>query len=112
VPGFAVPLELRSAAGDLRIITTLTTFATAAHVTLDELHLEAFLPADEGTAEDQCVGARLDLHAPPSRPNNVPNAVSDSNGTSGRHSTAWTTVPTNPQVSAVIGTRCTIPMGL
>jgi transcriptional regulator with XRE-family HTH domain len=49
--GFAVPLELASADGDLRLITTLTSFATAADVTLAELHLEAFLPADEPTAE-------------------------------------------------------------
>jgi transcriptional regulator with XRE-family HTH domain len=49
--GFAVPLELASADGDLRLITTLTSFATAADVTLAELHLEAFLPADEETAE-------------------------------------------------------------
>jgi transcriptional regulator with XRE-family HTH domain len=51
VLGFAVPLELSSADGDLRLITTLTSFATAADVTLAELHLEAFLPADQGTAE-------------------------------------------------------------
>jgi transcriptional regulator with XRE-family HTH domain len=51
VLGFAVPLELASADGDLRLITTLTSFATAADVTLAELHLEAFLPADEATAE-------------------------------------------------------------
>ena len=40
-----------SADGDLRLITTLTSFATAADVTLAELHLEAVLPADEPTAE-------------------------------------------------------------
>jgi transcriptional regulator with XRE-family HTH domain len=51
VLGFAVPLELASADGDLRLITTLTSFATAADVTLAELHLEAFLPADEATAK-------------------------------------------------------------
>jgi transcriptional regulator with XRE-family HTH domain len=49
--GFAVPLELASADGDLRLITTITSFATAADVTLAELQLEAFLPADEATAE-------------------------------------------------------------
>ncbi|MGH9024902.1 MAG: transcriptional regulator, partial [Acidimicrobiia bacterium] len=48
---FAVPLELDSADGDLRLITTITSFATAADVTLAELQLEAFLPADECTAE-------------------------------------------------------------
>jgi transcriptional regulator with XRE-family HTH domain len=51
VLGFAMPLELGSADGDLRLITTLTSFATAADVTLAELHLEAFLPADDRTAE-------------------------------------------------------------
>jgi transcriptional regulator with XRE-family HTH domain len=51
VLGFAVPLELGSADDDLRLITTLTSFATAADVTLAELHLEAFLPADESTAD-------------------------------------------------------------
>jgi len=51
VLGFAVPLELASADGDLRLITTLTSFATAADVTLAELSLEAFLPADEHTAD-------------------------------------------------------------
>jgi hypothetical protein len=51
VLGFAVPLQLASADGDLRLITTITSFATAADVTLAELQLEAFLPADEATAE-------------------------------------------------------------
>jgi transcriptional regulator with XRE-family HTH domain len=51
VLGFAVPLELASEDGDLRLITTLTSFATAADVTLAELYLEAFLPADEHTAD-------------------------------------------------------------
>jgi transcriptional regulator with XRE-family HTH domain len=51
VLGFAVPLELASADGDVRLITTLTSFATAADVTLAELSLEAFLPADEHTAD-------------------------------------------------------------
>ena len=48
--GFAVPLRLRTARGELRLITTLTSFATAVDVTLSELRLEAFLPADENTA--------------------------------------------------------------
>jgi transcriptional regulator with XRE-family HTH domain len=51
VLGFAAPLELTSTDGELRLITTLTSFATAADVTLAELHLEAFLPADETTAD-------------------------------------------------------------
>jgi transcriptional regulator with XRE-family HTH domain len=48
--GFAVPLRLRFGPGELRLITTLTSFATAIDVTLAELHLEAFLPADASTA--------------------------------------------------------------
>ncbi|MGW4641477.1 helix-turn-helix domain-containing protein [Sphaerisporangium sp. NPDC004334] len=48
--GFAVPLRLWSPEGELRLLTTITSFATAVDVTLAELHLEAFLPADEPTA--------------------------------------------------------------
>jgi transcriptional regulator with XRE-family HTH domain len=48
--GFAVPLRLHSDAGELQLITTLTSFATAVDVTLAELQLEAFLPADDATA--------------------------------------------------------------
>lgn len=49
--GFAVPLRLRSGDRELRLLTTITSFATAVDVTLAELHLEAFLPADAATAE-------------------------------------------------------------
>jgi transcriptional regulator with XRE-family HTH domain len=48
--GFAVPLRLRSSRGDLRLMTTIMSFATAVDVTLAELKLEAFLPADAHTA--------------------------------------------------------------
>jgi transcriptional regulator with XRE-family HTH domain len=48
--GFAVPLLLRCEEGELQLITTLTSFATGLDVTLAELHLEAFLPANEETA--------------------------------------------------------------
>ncbi|WP_344307133.1 helix-turn-helix transcriptional regulator [Fodinicola feengrottensis] len=48
--GFAVPLRLRSGDHELRLMTTVTTFATAVDVTIAELKLEAFLPADETTA--------------------------------------------------------------
>jgi transcriptional regulator with XRE-family HTH domain len=47
--GFAVPLQLCSRHGELRLMTTITTFATAIDVTLAELKLEAFLPADQQT---------------------------------------------------------------
>ncbi|WP_406007060.1 helix-turn-helix transcriptional regulator [Streptomyces sp. NBC_00637] len=49
--GFAVPLRLRSSYGELRLMTTVTTFATAVDVTLAELKLEAFLPTDPATAQ-------------------------------------------------------------
>lgn len=48
--GFAVPLRLRSDRGELRLITTLTSFATATDISLAELQLEAFLPVDDATA--------------------------------------------------------------
>ncbi|WP_245931218.1 helix-turn-helix domain-containing protein [Actinokineospora auranticolor] len=48
--GFAVPLRLRTPTGELHLLTTLTHFATALDVTVAELRLEAFLPADEPTA--------------------------------------------------------------
>ena len=50
--GFAVPLHLRAPEPDnreLRLITTLTHFGTATDVTIAELRMEAFLPADEAT---------------------------------------------------------------
>lgn len=49
--GFAVPLELSTPHGPVRLITTLTTFVTATDVLLSELRIEAFLPADGATAE-------------------------------------------------------------
>ncbi|HEY4096184.1 MAG TPA: helix-turn-helix domain-containing protein [Baekduia sp.] len=48
--GAAVPLRLRTAGGELQLLTTLAHFATTIDVTLAELTLEAFLPADEATA--------------------------------------------------------------
>jgi hypothetical protein len=48
--GFAVPVQLRSRHGELRLMTTITTFATAVDVTIAELKLEAFLTADQQTA--------------------------------------------------------------
>jgi hypothetical protein len=43
-------MHLRSAKGDLHLTTTITTFATALDITIAELKLEAFLPADAATA--------------------------------------------------------------
>jgi transcriptional regulator with XRE-family HTH domain len=48
--GFAVPLHMHSADGDIRLVATISTFVTALDVTVSELRLEAFLPADEETA--------------------------------------------------------------
>ncbi|MGW2654781.1 helix-turn-helix domain-containing protein [Streptomyces sp. NPDC001478] len=52
--GFAVPLRLRTPdpadTRELTLVTTLTHFGTATDVTVAELRLEAFLPADEATA--------------------------------------------------------------
>jgi transcriptional regulator with XRE-family HTH domain len=49
--GFAVPMELATRDGPMRLITTLTAFATSTDVVLSEIRLEAFLPADEESAE-------------------------------------------------------------
>ena len=46
----ALPLRLRSGGGELAFICTQTTFGTAVDVTLAELSLEAFYPADDATA--------------------------------------------------------------
>jgi transcriptional regulator with XRE-family HTH domain len=47
--GFAVPLRLRWGDDELRLLSTLTHFGTAVDVTVAELRLEAFLPADAPT---------------------------------------------------------------
>ena len=49
--GFAVPLHLHSSDGDVRLVATISTFVTALDVTVSEMRLEAFLPADRETAE-------------------------------------------------------------
>lgn len=48
--GFAVPLRYRTPNGELHLMTTLSHFGTALDVTVAELRLEAFLPADKETA--------------------------------------------------------------
>jgi hypothetical protein len=45
-----LPLRLRDPAGELAFFTTLSTFGTAADVTLAELAIEAFYPANAETA--------------------------------------------------------------
>jgi hypothetical protein len=46
-----VPLRLRHGVGELMLFSTVTTFGTALDITLGELAIEAFYPADEATAE-------------------------------------------------------------
>ena len=47
----AVPLRLRTRAGTLSFISTITTFGTPVEITLSELSIEAFYPADDATAQ-------------------------------------------------------------
>jgi hypothetical protein len=47
----AVPLRLRIGDSELAFISTKTTFGTAVDVTVAELSIESFFPADEATAD-------------------------------------------------------------
>jgi transcriptional regulator with XRE-family HTH domain len=47
----AIPLRLRTDDGELAFITMIATFGTALDVTLAELSIETFLPADDATAQ-------------------------------------------------------------
>ena len=49
--GIVVPLELVTPAGTLAFFSTTTVFGTPVDVTLSELAVEAFFPADAATAE-------------------------------------------------------------
>ena len=49
--GLAVPLQLRSPAGTLSLLSCTTVFGTPIDVTLSELALETFFPADRVTAD-------------------------------------------------------------
>jgi transcriptional regulator with XRE-family HTH domain len=46
----AVPLRIRTLGGVLSFLSTVTVFGTPTEITLSELSLEAFYPADAGTA--------------------------------------------------------------
>lgn len=48
---FAIPLRLMTKDGELSFISTVTVFGTPIDVTLSELAIESFFPADEETAE-------------------------------------------------------------
>ena len=45
-----MPLRLRSGDGELSFISTIATFGTATDVTVSELAIESFFPADAETA--------------------------------------------------------------
>ena len=60
----AVPLRLRTNAGVLSFLSTVTVFGTAVDLTLAELSLEAFYPADDATLE-AFRGGRLGRAASP-----------------------------------------------
>jgi len=49
--GFAIPLRLMTKDGELSFISTVTVFGTPIDVTLSELAIETFFPADENTSE-------------------------------------------------------------
>jgi transcriptional regulator with XRE-family HTH domain len=49
--GFAVPLQLRTSIGSLRLLAMVATFTTAHDVIVAELKLETFLPADASTGQ-------------------------------------------------------------
>ena len=51
VDEIAVPLRLRTHAGVLSLLSTITVFGTPVEITLSELSVEAFYPADDATAE-------------------------------------------------------------
>lgn len=50
-PAVAMPLQFRSPEGVLTLISTITVFGTPVDITLAELALETFFPADEATAQ-------------------------------------------------------------
>jgi hypothetical protein len=49
--GVVVPLRLRTEWGTLAFFSTITIFGTPVDITLSELAIEAFFPADTKTAE-------------------------------------------------------------
>jgi hypothetical protein len=56
-----VPIRLRTGGGELAFLSTTTLFGTPGDVTVEELAIEAFLPADDATA--RALGApRPGLH--------------------------------------------------
>lgn len=56
---FAIPLRLMTKEGELSFISTIAVFGTPIDVTLSELAIESFFPADEKTAEIMSRGFSL-----------------------------------------------------
>jgi len=56
--GIAVPFQLRTDGGVLSFLSTTTVFGTPVDITLSELALETFFPADEATAHALGAGLR------------------------------------------------------
>lgn len=50
-PAFALPMEMTTGGHRLRLFSTIATFGTAVEITLAELAIETFYPADDATAE-------------------------------------------------------------
>ncbi|PDP89704.1 transcriptional regulator [Glycomyces fuscus] len=50
-PELAVPMRLRHSLGDLALLSTVATFGTPVDITVSELRIESFLPADPATAD-------------------------------------------------------------
>lgn len=48
-PGLVLPLRLRSGDAELSFLSTTTVFGTPREVTMSELAIEAFYPADDAT---------------------------------------------------------------
>lgn len=70
--GFAVPMRLQLGDSEMQLMTTLSHFGTATDVTIAELRLEAFLPADSATAD---VLTGLAAASPPQSTDIVPRDV-------------------------------------
>jgi transcriptional regulator with XRE-family HTH domain len=51
VPPVVMPLRLRTESGELAFFSTIATFGTAVDITVEELSIEAFFPADEATGD-------------------------------------------------------------
>jgi transcriptional regulator with XRE-family HTH domain len=54
--GIAIPFRLRMPGGVLSFLSTTTVFGTPIDITLSELAIEAFFPADAATATTLCAG--------------------------------------------------------